>query len=110
MAPPTTIWPLDWIAEGLDHAGGIGIEVHVDRAVGVEPRRVGEARVSRSVPSLACSTLKLPPMMDLAVGLEGGERRDRIVGIRIEGRIDRAVGVEPCDVIAAWSWSPRRSA
>ena len=88
--------PVGLHRQGLDGTVRAGIEARVERAVGVEPpdpvarRRAGAAAAERR---------EVAADQDLPVGLHR-QGVDDGVGARVEGGVERAVGVEPPDVVA----------
>ncbi len=93
--PPRKIEPSLRIAIALTPELEPGIKGRVQRAVGVDPR--DEVAGGRDV-SVDVEGGEIPADHDLAVGLDPN-RVDRRIGVGREAGVDRAVGIEPGDVI-----------
>jgi len=76
---------------GLDAVGGVGIEVGVERTVGIEPRQT--VAVSRTGGTVGSQLGEIAADQNPAVGLQR-DGVDHVVGARVEAVVEGAIGVE----------------
>ena len=83
-SPPTRIFPSGCTADGVDLAVRAGIEIHVERAISMQP---ADPVARRRAHSATTERREVADDQDLPIGLRA-QRLDGIVGAGIEAGID----------------------